>query len=69
MNKYLKTIQKQTGIKMGKYDNEQNKLYHQGKSILQVLDIYMKQVEEANMTSEQFFLDFLDSINEYSIKY
>lgn len=29
----------------------------------------MKQVEEANMTSEQFFLDFLDSINEYSVKY
>lgn len=33
-----------------------------------MLNIYVKQVEEANMTNEQFFLNWEDSINELSVK-
>lgn len=68
MNDTLKKVQKETGIKMGKYDNEKNRLFHQGRAILEMLKIYIKQVEEAGMTNEQFFIDFEDSINELSVK-
>lgn len=68
MNDVLKKIQKETGIKQGKYDNEKNRLYHQGKSLLSMLDMYIRQVEYAKMTNEQFFIDFEDKLNELSIK-
>lgn len=68
MNNVQKNIQKNTGIKQGKYDNEKNRLYNQGLTLLKMLNIYVKQVEEANMTNEQFFLNWEDSINELSVK-
>lgn len=62
-----KKLQKETGIKMGKYDNQKNKLYNEGKMLLRMLELYIKEVEDANMENEQFFLDFEDSINAMSI--
>lgn len=69
MNETLKKIQKDTGIKQGQYDNEKHRLYNQGLTLLKMLNLYVKQVEDANMTNEQYFLNFLDSINEISIRY
>lgn len=69
MNETLKKIQKETGIKQGQYDNEKNRLYNQGLTLLKMLNLYVKQVEDANMTDEQYFLNFLDSINEISVRY
>ena len=69
MNETLKKIQKETGIKQGQYDNEKNRLYNQGLPLLKMLNLYVKQVEDANMTDEQYFLNFLDSINEISVRY
>lgn len=68
MNPQLQKIQKDSGIKMGKYDNKQNELYHRGKLLLQMVDLYIKSVEEANMTDYTFYLDFEDKLNEYSVK-
>ncbi len=68
MNPQLQKIQKDSGIKMGKYDNKQNELYHRGKLLLQMVDLYIKSVEEANMTDYPFYLDFEDKLNEYSVK-
>lgn len=53
---------------MGNYSNEKNRLFHQGKAILEMVKLYIKQVETAEMTNEQFYLDFEDAINELSIK-
>lgn len=68
MNNTLKELQKETGIKMGKYDNEKNRLFHQGNALLKMLDVYIKQVEYSKMTNEQFFIQFEDKLNELSIK-
>lgn len=54
---------------MRKYGNRKNQLYNACQSYLAMLDILIKQIEEEELTNEQFFLDFLDSINEYSVKY
>lgn len=67
MNDALKKLQKETGIKMGKYDNQKNKLYHEGKMLLRMLELYIKEIEDVDMENEQFFLDFEDSINAMSI--
>lgn len=68
MNQFQKTIQKATGIKQGQYDNEKNRLWAQGQTLLKVLNVYVKQVEAAKMCDEQFFIDFEDSLNELSVK-
>lgn len=69
MNNVAKKFQKDSGIKQSKFDNEKNRLYHAGQTILLVVDNYIKQVEEAEMINEQFFIDVLDKLNEYSVKY
>ena len=68
MNKELQKVQKLTGIKQGQYDNEKNRLYNMCKMSIQMLDELWNQIEKANMTNEQFCLDWLDSINEISIR-
>lgn len=69
MNDTLKKLQKETGIKQNNFDSEKNRMYNISKTILKGLEVYMKQVEELQMTNEQFFINFLDSVNAYSIKY
>lgn len=69
MNQKLKKMQKISGIKQGQYDNEKNRLYSMGQTILLTLKAYIHSVEEAGLTNEQFFLNFLDEINYESVKY
>lgn len=68
MNPQLQKLQKELGIKQGQYDNEKNRLYHQGQTLLKMVEFYIRQVEEAKLTDEQFFINWEDSINELSIK-
>lgn len=68
MNEALKKIQKETRLKQGAYDSEKNRLYYQGLTLLKMLKLYIKQVEEAKMINESFFIDWEDSLNELSIK-
>lgn len=69
MKEQVKKFQKDSGIKQSKFDNEKNRLYHAGQTILLVVDNYIKQIEEAKMINEQFFIDVLDKLNEHSVKY
>ena len=69
MNQLNQNIQKNSGIKMGKYDSKQNELYNQGLVIIKILELYINSIEETKMTNDQFFINFLDSINELSVKY
>ena len=69
MNELQKKIQKETGIKQGDYANEKNRLFHQGRTLLRMIEIYIGQVEFAEMTNEQFFIDFEDELNELSVKF
>lgn len=68
MLEQLKKLQKDTGIKMGQYDNIKNMLYHQGQILIKAVETYVKAVEEAEMTGEQFFITFEDILNEISVK-
>lgn len=68
MNKTLQDIQKTTGIKQGKYDNEKNRLYNMCQMSIQMLDELWNQLEKADMINEQFCLDWLDKINEISVR-
>lgn len=68
MNDVLKKIQKETGVKMGKYNNEQNRLYNMCKMSILMLEGIWKDIVENNLQDSQFCLDWLDSINEISIR-
>lgn len=68
MNEALKNLQKNTGLKTGKYDNEKNRLYNMCQMSILMLETLWKQLEEAKMTNEQFCLDWLDAINEISVR-
>lgn len=68
MNKTLQDIQKTTGIKQGKYDNEKNRLYNMCQMSIQMLNELWNQLEKADMINEQFCLDWLDKINEISVR-
>ncbi len=69
MNKTLQELQKKYGIKLGQHDSEKNRLFNVGLLLLKSIDEYIEQIEKAEMTSEQFFLDFLDNLNASSVKY
>lgn len=68
MNDALKKIQKETGLKMGKYDNEKNRLYNMCKMSIIMLESIWKDINENNLQDSQMCLDWLDSINEISIR-
>lgn len=50
------------------YSNEKNKLYKYCRASISVLEEVWKMIEEAEMQNEQFVLDWLDKINEISIR-
>lgn len=69
MNEIEKKLQKQTGVKQSSFDSEKQRLYCYCETVKKVLNSLVHQVEVADMTNEQFFLDFLDFINATSVKY
>lgn len=69
MNELNKQIQKQTGVKMGQYDSEHNRLYHMCQAALLSMNKLFEQLEEAGLQNEQFALDFYDALNTLSVKY
>lgn len=50
------------------YPNEKNELYRMCKASVQLLNELWKMVEKQEMQNEQFVLDWLDKINEISIR-
>lgn len=68
MNDELKKIQKETGVKMGKYDNEQNRLYNMCKMSILMLEDIWKAIETNNLQDSQMCLSWLDKINEISVR-
>ena len=68
MNETLKKIQKMTGIKQGKFDNDKNRMYNACQTALMMVKSVIMQAEALKMTDEQFFIDFEDKLNELSIK-
>lgn len=68
MNKLVKGLQKKSGIKQGNFDNEKNRLYSMCQTSIFLLNDLWKQIEKAKMTNESFVLDWLDTINEISVR-
>lgn len=50
------------------YVNEKNKLYNMCQASIHVLEELWRMIEKANMKDEQFVLDWLDKVNEISIR-
>lgn len=50
------------------YPNEKNKLYAMCQASIHVLEELWKMIEKAKMKDEQFVLDWLDKINEISVR-
>ena len=50
------------------YPNEKNKLYNMCQASIHVLEEVWKMIEKTDMKNEQFVLDWLDKINEISIR-
>ena len=68
MNETLKKIQKLTGIKQGKFDNDKNRMYNACQTALMFVKSVVNEAERLNMTNEQFYIEFEDELNELSIK-
>lgn len=50
------------------YPNEKNKLYNMCRASIHILEEIWTMIEKAGMQNEQFVLDWLDSINDISIR-
>lgn len=50
------------------YDNEKNMLYHFCSTSILALEKLWTMIEKAGMQNEQFVLDWLDKLNEISIR-
>lgn len=68
MNNTLKKIQKETGVKMAQYDSEQNRIYNACKLSIIMLENIWKDIQSQNLQNSQMCLDWLDKINEISIR-
>lgn len=64
MNDFQKKIQKLTGIKQSKFDNDKNRMYNACQTALMLVKSVVNEAERLKMTDEQFFNDFLDSLDE-----
>jgi hypothetical protein len=51
------------------YDNEKNRLWHMCQVSISMLNELMRQIEENDLKNEQFVLDWLDELNELSVKW
>ena len=49
--------------------NTVESLKKKSKSLLKETELFIELVEDNSLENEQFFLDFLDKLNELSIKY
>ena len=51
------------------YANEKNRLWNMCQLSIGMLEELMSQIEKAKLQNEQFVLDWLDKMNELSVKY
>lgn len=49
--------------------NTVESLKKKSKSLLKETELFIELVEDNSLENEQFFLDFLDTLNELSVKY
>lgn len=52
-----------------RYANEKNRLWHMCQVSVSMLEELMKQIENEKLQNEQFVLDWLDKINELSVRW
>lgn len=52
-----------------KYDNEKNRLWNMCQISIKMLNELTRQIEKADLQNEQFVLDWLDELNEISVKW
>lgn len=50
------------------YPNEKNRLYNMCKASIVMLNELWRMIEKAEMYNEQFVLDWLDKLNEISVR-
>ena len=53
---------------MGNYDTDQNRLYNMCQMSILMLENIWKDIASHNLQNSQFVLDWLDTINEISIR-
>ena len=68
MNDTLKELQKETGVKMGNFSNEHNRLYNACKMSILILENIWGDINTNNLQNSQFVLDWLDKLNEISVR-
>ena len=68
MNDILKKIQKETGLRMGNFPNEQNRIFNMCQLSILMLESIWKDINTNKLQNSQMCLDWLDKINEISIR-
>lgn len=68
MNQLQKDIQKQFGVKQSNYDTPQNKIYNDCKMSIIILENIWNDIVENKLQDSQMVLNWLDKINEMSIR-
>lgn len=56
-------------INITEYANEKNRLWNMCQVSIKMLNELMNQIEKADLKNEQFVLDWLDKLNELSVKW
>ncbi len=51
------------------YTNDKHRLWHMCQVSVEMLEELMRQIEKHELQNEQFVLDWLDKINELSVKW
>ena len=56
-------------INLKDFPNEKNRLWSMCQVSIEMLEELMRQIEQHKLQDEQFVLDWLDKMNEISVKY
>lgn len=49
-------------------DNKKHEMFTKGQVILNVIRMYINEIEKHELYNEQFFIDWEDKLNELSVK-
>lgn len=51
------------------YENDKNRLRHVCQTSIKMIDELLRQIEKYDLQNEQFVLDWLDELNERSVRW
>ena len=51
------------------YTSKKNRLWHMCQTSIEMLEVLMSQIDKADLKNEQFVINWLDKLNEISVRW